>query len=151
MGSNSFTYNCNGNMSSRTVSGTTYNFSYDGENHLLTVWGGATAAFVYDGDGNRVKATIGSTTTVYIGNYPSPLLRAGFEWTGSTSTLIKYFYAGTQRVAMKQGSTVDYSGITWAARPSLPAVPERSWASCVISGGRPARTPLLHKYSLISL
>ena len=108
MGSNSFTYNCNGNMSSRTVSGTTYNFSYDGENHLLTVWGGATAAFVYDGDGNRVKATIGSTTTVYIGNYPSPLLRAGFEWTGSTSTLIKYFYAGTQRVAMKQGSTVDY-------------------------------------------
>ena len=36
------------------------------------------------------------------------MLRAGFEWTGSTSTLIKYFYAGAQRVAMKQGSTVYY-------------------------------------------
>ena len=55
---------------------------------------------VYDGDGNRVKATIGSTTTAYLGNY--------FEWTGSTSTLIKYFYAGAQRVAMKKGSTVYY-------------------------------------------
>jgi len=55
---------------------------------------------VYDGDGNRVKATIGGVITVYIGNY--------FEWTGSTSTLIKYFYAGTQRVAMKKGSTVYY-------------------------------------------
>ncbi|HLE15466.1 MAG TPA: hypothetical protein VI776_12000, partial [Anaerolineales bacterium] len=63
---------------------------------------------VYDGDGNRVKATIGGAITIYIGDYPSPLLRAGFEWTGSASTLIKYFYAGTQRVAMKKGSTVYY-------------------------------------------
>ena len=44
--------------------------------------GAASATFVYDGDGNRVKATFGSATTVYVGNY--------FEWTGSTSTMKKY-------------------------------------------------------------
>ena len=31
-----------------------------------------------------------------------------FLYSGSASTLIKYFYAGTQRVAMKKGSTVYY-------------------------------------------
>jgi RHS repeat-associated protein len=45
-----------------------------------------------------VKATVGGVTTVYIGNH--------FEWSGSTGTMVKYFYAGTQRVAMKKGSTV---------------------------------------------
>jgi len=31
--------------------------------------GTAAATFVYDGDGNRVKAIFGSTTTVYVGSY----------------------------------------------------------------------------------
>jgi RHS repeat-associated protein len=34
-----------------------YNLSYDAENRLTTVSGAATATFVYDGDGNRVKET----------------------------------------------------------------------------------------------
>jgi RHS repeat-associated protein len=50
--------------------------------------------------GNRIKATFGSATTVYVGNY--------FEWTGSTSTMKKYYYAGGQRVAMRQGSTLNW-------------------------------------------
>jgi RHS repeat-associated protein len=48
-----------------------------------------------DGDGNRVKGTVGSTTTVYIGNY--------FEWTGST--MKKYYYQGSFRVAMRTGTS----------------------------------------------
>jgi RHS repeat-associated protein len=96
-------------MLTRVGGGQTFNYSYDAENHLTSVSGSATATMVYDGDGNRVKSTIGGTTTVYIGNYPSPLLRAGFEWTGSASTLVKYFYAGTNRIAMKKGSTVYYT------------------------------------------
>ena len=68
------------------------------------VTGAASATFVYDGDGNRhesiktraVKATVG-TTTAYVGNY--------FEWTGSTSTMKKYYYAGATRVAMRTGSS----------------------------------------------
>jgi YD repeat-containing protein len=51
--------------------------TYDIENQLTGVSNRATATFVYDGDGRRVKATFGSSTTVYIGDY--------FEWTGSTS------------------------------------------------------------------
>ena len=95
-----YTYDANGNMLTRVGGGKTFNYAYDAENHLTSVSGSTTASMVYDGDGNRVKATIGGTTTVFIGKH--------FEWTGSTSTLIKYFYAGNERVAMKKGSTVYY-------------------------------------------
>ena len=47
----------------------TYNLGYDAENRLTSVSGAATATFVYDGDGNRVKATVGGVTTTYIGSY----------------------------------------------------------------------------------
>jgi hypothetical protein len=42
------------------------------------VSGAATATFVYDGDGNRVKGTVDGVTITYIGNY--------YEWSGSTGT-----------------------------------------------------------------
>jgi RHS repeat-associated protein len=43
-----------------------------------------------------VIGTEGGTTTVYIGNY--------FEWKGSTSTMVRYYYAGAERVAMRTGA-----------------------------------------------
>jgi RHS repeat-associated protein len=52
-----------------------------------------------------VKGTVGGVTTTYIGNY--------FEWTGSTSTMKKYYYAGTTRVAMRTGSGTGTTGINW--------------------------------------
>ena len=79
MGSNTFSYDANGNQTNRTVGGSSYTLSYDAENRLVSVSGAATASFVYDGDGNRVKGTIGTTTTTYIGNY--------FEWKTSTSDM----------------------------------------------------------------
>ena len=39
-------------------------------------------------------------TTYYVGNH--------FEWTGSTTSMIKYYYAGGQRVAMRKGSSTVY-------------------------------------------
>jgi hypothetical protein len=57
------------------------------------VSGAVTASFGYDGDGKRVIGTEDGTTTVYIGNY--------FEWKGSTSTMVRYYFAGTERVAMR--------------------------------------------------
>ena len=45
-----------------------------------------------------MKATVNGTTTVYIGNY--------YEQTGSA--IRKYYYAGGQRVAMRENSTVYY-------------------------------------------
>jgi RHS repeat-associated protein len=91
----SFQYDANGDMTQR-VKGGTYNLSYDAENRLTGVSGAATANYLYDGDGNRIRATEGVTTTVYIGSY--------FEWTGSVSTMKKYYYAGAVRVAMRVGS-----------------------------------------------
>ncbi len=49
--------------------------------------------------------TDGGATTVYIGNY--------FEWKGSTSTMVKYYYADGEREALFRGavgSTMLYLG-----------------------------------------
>jgi RHS repeat-associated protein len=64
-----------------------------------------TASFVYDGDGNRVKGTVNGTTTAYVGNY--------YEWSGSASTMKKYYYAGSLRLAMRTGSGTGTTGLLW--------------------------------------
>jgi len=89
-----FDYDCNGNVTTRVISGTTYTLGYNAENQLTSVGGGATASFVYNGDGQRVKSTVAGVTTVYIGNY--------YEWTSTTSR--KYYYAGAQRLAVRAGA-----------------------------------------------
>jgi RHS repeat-associated protein len=93
-------YDQNGNQTSRKVSGITYTLVYDAENRLVQIKRGSNvqATYTYDGDGNRVKTVVGSTTTTYIGNY--------LEWSGSTTTMKKYYYASGQRIAMRQGSTL---------------------------------------------
>ncbi|MCB0060559.1 MAG: hypothetical protein KDE19_00520 [Caldilineaceae bacterium] len=83
-------------MNHRTLSGVATTFSYDAESRLVSVSGGATAGFIYDGDNHRVRGTAGGVTTVYIGNY--------YEVVGST--VQKYYYAGSQRVAMRSGTTL---------------------------------------------
>ena len=86
-----------------------YNLVYDAENHLVSVSGGTSATFYYDGDGNRVKGTIGGITTTYIGNPSVPSGQGYFEWTGSPNSMKKYYYAGASRVAMRTGSsTIEY-------------------------------------------
>jgi RHS repeat-associated protein len=97
MGSNTYQYDANGNMTQR-VGGQTFNLAYDAENRLISVSGAVTASFVYDGDGQRIKSVINGVTTYFVGNY--------YEKTGSTAT--KYYYAGAQRVAMRAGSTLSY-------------------------------------------
>jgi hypothetical protein len=119
--STSYTYDCNGNMTGRTVGGVSYTLSYDAENRMTGVSGGATASFVYDGDGDRVKATVNGSIVVYIGAY--------FEWSGSASTMISYYSAGGvpsnegRRVAIRTGTTLqwligDHLGSTTVATDS---------------------------------
>jgi methylglyoxal synthase len=55
--------------------------------------GGATATFVYDGDGNRVLTTVGTTTTAFIGNHT--------EWNVTNQEMTRYYLAGGQRVAFR--------------------------------------------------
>lgn len=59
--------------------------------------GATSTTFVYNGDGHRVKSVLNGVTTAYVGNH--------FEWTGSTSAMVKYDYAGGQRIAMRKGSS----------------------------------------------
>jgi RHS repeat-associated protein len=96
---NSYQYDANSNQTQRVVGGLTYTLSYDAENHLVTVSGAVSATFVYDGDGQRIKGTAGGATTVYIGGY--------FEWTGSASTMKRYYIAGG-KAAMRTGSDLSW-------------------------------------------
>jgi RHS repeat-associated protein len=72
---------------------------------MTGVSGAASATFIYDGDGNRVKGTAGGVTTTYIGNY--------FEWVSSTSNMVSYYYAGSTRIAMRTGTGSEATGLKW--------------------------------------
>ncbi len=102
-GSNTYGYDANGNQVTRTLGANVSYLTYDAENRLTAVSGATSASFVYDGDGTLVKSVMGGVTTYYIGNY--------FEWqcfdpTCSTPKLVTYYYAGGQRVAMRDNSTL---------------------------------------------
>ncbi len=95
MGATNYSYDPNGNMLTRG----TDSLQYDVENRLTSITVGATTTTsVYDGDGKRVKKSVGSTTTYYVGNY--------YEVTNGAAT--KYYYFGGKRVALKNASGVTY-------------------------------------------
>ncbi len=101
-----YSYDCNGNQVSKTTQGGgTQTRSFDAENRMVGVSGAATASFTYDGDGQRVKGTVGSTTTVYVG--------AVFEWSGSTSTMKRYYYSGSIHIALRIGNGSGTTGLSW--------------------------------------
>ncbi len=83
------------------------------------------ATFVYDGDGNRVAQTINGVTTYFIGGI--------YEVTGSTVT--KYYFAGSQRVAMRRNSTLSYLLADHLGSTSLVVndVTTGVWANDVVS------------------
>jgi len=81
----------------------TDNLYDDGENRMVKVTKGTTAiaACSDDGDGLRVRQVLtatGATTTAFVKNY--------YEQSGTTIT--KYYYAGSQRVAVRTGTDVRY-------------------------------------------
>jgi YD repeat-containing protein len=97
---NSYTYDANGNQVTRQIGSDAYTLKYDNENRLVEVKKNSTviATFVYDADGKRMKGTINGVTTYY------PF--AHYEITGTTVT--KYYFAGAQPIAMRQGSELVY-------------------------------------------
>jgi hypothetical protein len=93
--------------------------------------------FTYDGDGKRVKSdtttNIATTTTYFVGNY--------YEVTGGVVT--KYYYAGSQRIAMRQGSTLDYLFSDHLGSTSL--VTDANGNSPVVISYKAARLSVLFK------
>jgi RHS repeat-associated protein len=63
--------------------------------------GSVTASFLYDGDGKRVQATVNGVTTQFVGSH--------VEWQSSTSDMVRYYYTGGVRVAMRTGD----DGLVW--------------------------------------
>jgi RHS repeat-associated protein len=57
-----------------------------------------TASFVYDADGRQVKATINGETTLYVGQH--------YEITGTEIT--KYYFAGSQRIALRKDGVLNF-------------------------------------------
>ncbi len=86
-------------MTSRSEWIGTHTQGWDVENHLTSDTNGANSVtFTYDGDGKRVKKVESSgVTTAYIGNL--------YEWK-SSSGVVKYYYAGGRRVAMRTSSSI---------------------------------------------
>jgi RHS repeat-associated protein len=73
--------------------------SWDVENRLAAVnCNGITTSYVYDGDGKRVKTTVGSTVTTYINQY--------YEKTGTVVTT--NYYLGSKLIVVKQGENLSY-------------------------------------------
>ena len=106
---NTYSYDGNGNQTSRTIGGTVSTFTYDYENRLTAISGGATASFVYDADGNRVKSTVAGVTTVYIAGV--------FEFieAGTTDKTTKYYEGNALR---RSGYGVD-DGVFYLLRDHL--------------------------------
>ncbi len=91
-------YDANGNLTSRTTGGQSFTLTYDAENRLVGVSGAATASFVYDGDGRRVKGTVNGVTSYYVGDH--------YEVSGGV--VKKYYSAGGQRIALRSGGVLSW-------------------------------------------
>ncbi len=90
---NSYGYDANGNMTSRVVDDVSYILTYDEENRLISVTGGVTVTFTYDGDGNRVRKEVGGVVTHYPGRHYEAALGSGFT---------KYYFADGQLVTLER-------------------------------------------------
>ncbi len=89
-------YDNNGNT---THSGAN-SYTYDSENHLMTMNG--TVAMLYDGDGNRVAKTVGGVTTRYLVDdlNPTGYPQVVEELTGSGSgTVVRQYTYGLERIS----------------------------------------------------
>jgi len=127
-GTNTYVYDANGNMTHRTVGNTLWEYSYDAENRLVEVEkdGVTENRYYYDGDGNRVARLDSSNRgTVFIGNYyegvyphnaipepPPPVTEGGGGENEPNAPNpipqgdITYYYAGSQRIAMRDANGV---------------------------------------------
>jgi hypothetical protein len=76
-----------------TAAGRTHNFTATGVRYVRDWINGSTA----NGGNHWVELEVyGSRTTTHVGNT--------LEWSGDAGTMVRYYYAGTQRVGMRTGA-----------------------------------------------
>ena len=100
----SYEYDANGSMTTRVIGTESYTLLYDGALRMVAVQNNSAtiASFGYDGDGQMVSASMGGVTTSYVGGY--------FEWqtSASGSVAVKYYSAGSAKIAMRRAGVVTY-------------------------------------------
>ncbi len=87
----------NGNMTTRG----SQTITWDAENRPVSMnVSGNVTAFVYDGDGNRVKKITGGATILYVNKY--------YERNLTTGENVTYYYLGDRLVSTQNGTTLSY-------------------------------------------
>ncbi|MBI3244284.1 MAG: hypothetical protein HYZ49_18550 [Chloroflexi bacterium] len=102
----SYSYDANGNMTTRVEGGSTYTQTFDVENRLASVVVGTqTTTFVYDADGALVKKVKpDGTSTLYLGSYEVELSAGGTV----TKKTTYYPAGGAMRVDIVGGTNTVY-------------------------------------------
>lgn len=104
-GTDTFTYDFAGNMTSRTVGGAGALMGWDPLGKMSTyVASGGTSTYVYGPDGQRILRADGTTRTLYLNGE----LYESKSANGATATTTLYYQLGSQRVAYRQGTTLKY-------------------------------------------
>jgi len=106
IGDNSLSYNPNGSLASKNSSQSAQAFSYDNEDRLtaFTPSSGSSLKFGYDGLGNRIYKTVGSTTTRFVNDTSGSLSNVLAE-TNSSNTIQKYYLYGAGMISQGGSSS----------------------------------------------
>ncbi|NJP43383.1 RHS repeat-associated core domain-containing protein [Streptomyces sp. PRB2-1] len=105
VGADSYGYDADGRLTSRTVAGTPATLAWDDAGELASVSaaGGARTSFAYDADADRLLRRDAGGTTLYLDGTE---LRAS----GGAVSAVRYYTAGTAVVAMRTGGGVVWLG-----------------------------------------
>jgi len=121
VGTASYNYNSNDRLTSdgydnngNTTAANSYTFSYDFENHLTqrTKFGATPLTFSYDEDGNRVRKTVGTTTTYFLvdAHNPTGYPQVVEELSTIGSTPATVYNYGLRLIAQRASGTLQYYG-----------------------------------------
>ena len=126
--SEKYCYDENGNQIKRKLGNDTWDLTYDAENRLTEVKknNSVVAQFWYDGDGNRVKAVVGGTTTYYVGKHYE--YSTGSACSGSSCNT-KYYFANGGLVSFRRTGYTANNGLRFVIRDHLNST------SLVLNGG----------------
>jgi RHS repeat-associated protein len=105
VGADTYQWDPNGNLSSRTVGGVAETFAWDVEQRLVAIDGPGSddASFVYDAGGQRLLRREGDLTTVYVGSHEVTVNGAG-----SVVRAVRSYTFEGQLVATRTPSGADY-------------------------------------------
>ncbi len=105
VGGNAYTYDKDGNLTSKTIGGKTSSFSYDIENRLIGVTNAdGTWQYQYDALGNRIGSTFNGQKTDYLLD-PTGLGDVVGEYTGSQATRYSH---GLGLASRNDGTTTSF-------------------------------------------